>query len=76
MEKVLLLNHLGFKKQSAGIRLFLEDILAENNYITFQRANTLRGDALEIIRDLTVEPLGKKKGQKASIFVDFCKKFR
>ena len=64
------LDNIGFKKQSAGVRSFLEDILAENNYVTFSRANILRGDALEIIRDLTVEPLGKKKGRQAAIFAD------
>lgn len=64
------LANIGFKQQSAGIKKFLEDILAENNYITFSRANILRGDALEIIRDLTVEPLGKKKGRQAAIFAD------
>ena len=64
------LADIGFKQQSAGVKKFLEDILAENNYITFSRANILRGDALEIIRDLTVEPLGKKKGRQAAIFAD------
>ena len=64
------LTNIGFKKQSAGVKKFLEDILAENNYITFSRANILRGDALEITRDFTTEVLGKKKSRAAAIFAD------
>ena len=64
------LANIGFKKQSAGVKKFLEDILAENNYITFSRANILRGDALEITRDFTTEVLGKKKSRAAAIFAD------
>jgi len=64
------LANIGFKQQSAGVKKFLEDILAENNYITFSRANILRGDALEITRDFTTEVLGKKKSRAAAIFAD------
>ena len=45
-------------------------ILSEPNYISFSKANTLRGDALEITRDFTTETLGKKKARQAAITAD------
>tara|TARA_R110000851_G_scaffold94074_1_gene204750 strand:+ start:1155 stop:3425 length:2271 start_codon:yes stop_codon:yes gene_type:complete len=64
------LDNLGFKQQNAPLRTFLTDILSEPNYISFSKANTLRGDALEITRDFTTETLGKKKARQAAITAD------
>ena len=61
------IQNLGGKRQSANLRKFLQDIIDENNYINFKRANTLRGDFLEISREFTTEGLGKKKGRLAAI---------
>jgi hypothetical protein len=60
---------LGLKRQSQDVRSVLEDILDESNFITYSRANKLRGDALEIIRE-SKKPgvtLGKERAQKANI---------
>jgi len=59
--------NLGGKRQSSSLRNFLQDIIDENNYITFKRANTLRGDFLEQSREFTGEVLGKKKGRLSAI---------
>ena len=61
------LNNLGLKGQSTKLKSFLSDILAENNYTTFKRANILRGDLLESSRAFTTETLGKKKGRLSAI---------
>jgi hypothetical protein len=61
------IKNLGGKRQSAKLRGFLQDIIDENNYISFKRANTLRGDFLETSREFTTESLGKKKGRLAAI---------
>tara|TARA_R110002020_G_scaffold54_1_gene346 strand:- start:21 stop:2369 length:2349 start_codon:yes stop_codon:yes gene_type:complete len=61
------MQNLGGKRQSASLKNFLQDIIDEKNYITFKRANTLRGDFLEIARDFTTEALGKKKGRLSAI---------
>ena len=61
------LRNLGLKGQSTKLRKFLNDILNENNYITFKRANILRGDFLETSREFTTETLGKKKARLAAI---------
>lgn len=61
------LQNLGAKSESKGLKSFLDGIIKENNYITFKRANTLRGDYLEIARDFTTEALGKKKGRLSAI---------
>jgi len=61
------LKNLGAKSESASIRNFLQGILDEPNYVTFKKANNLRGDYLEISRSFTMETLGKKKGRLAAI---------
>ena len=61
------LRNLGLKGQSTKLKKFLNDILNENNYITFKRANILRGDFLETSREFTTETLGKKKARLAAI---------
>ena len=61
------MQDLGGKRQSAKLKGFLQDIIDEKNYITFKRANTLRGDFLETSREFTTEALGKKKGRLAAI---------
>ena len=61
------IQNLGGKRQSSKLKGFLQDIIDENNYINFKRANTLRGDFLEISREFTTEGLGKKKGRLAAI---------
>lgn len=61
------LKNLGLKKQSTKLKSFLQDILAEDNYTTFKRANILRGDFLETSREFTTETLGKKKARLAAI---------
>lgn len=61
------LKNLGLKKQSQNLRGFLQDILAEPNYVTFQRGNILRGDFLETAREFSTESLAKKKARLAAI---------
>jgi len=61
------LKNLGLKGQSSGLKTFLQDILNEDNYTTFKRANILRGDFLEQSRAFTTETLGKKKGRLSAI---------
>ena len=61
------IQNLGGKRQSSKLKGFLQDIIDENNYINFKRANTLRGDFLEISREFTTEGLGKKKSRLAAI---------
>jgi 23S rRNA A2030 N6-methylase RlmJ len=63
------LAKLGLKRQNLDVRTVLQDIIDENNFITYSRANKLRGDALEIIRE-SKRPgvtLGKARAQKANI---------
>jgi hypothetical protein len=55
------LKNLGLKKQSSNLKTFLTDILNEPNYVTYKRANILRGDLLEESRAFTTETLGKKR---------------
>ena len=64
------LSNLGFTQQNKNVRTFLQDILKEKNYITYSRANILRGDALEIGREFTGETLGAKKARQAAIVAD------
>jgi len=61
------IKNLGAKSESQPLKSFLEGITKENNYITFKRANTLRGDYLEISRAFTAEGLGKKKSRLSAI---------
>lgn len=61
------IKNLGLKGQSSKLKKFLNDIQGENNYITFKRANILRGDFLETSREFTTETLGKKKARLAAI---------
>jgi hypothetical protein len=61
------LQNLGAKSESKGLKSFLEGITKEKNYITFKRANNLRGDYLEISRAFITEALGKKKGRLSAI---------
>ena len=61
------IKNLGAKSESKNLKSFLEGILKENNYITFRRANNLRGDYLEISRSFTTEGLGRKKNRLSAI---------
>ena len=61
------IKNLGAKSESKPLKSFLEGITKENNYITFKRANNLRGDYLEISRAFTTEGLGKRKGRLSAI---------
>ena len=61
------LKNLGLKKQSQKLRGFLQDILSEPNYVTFQRGNVLRGDFLDVSREFSTESLAKKKARLAAI---------
>ena len=61
------LANLGAKSESASLKKFLNGIIADTNYITFKRANILRGDYLEISRSFTKESLGKKKNRLSAI---------
>jgi len=61
------LKNLGAKSESTKLKSFLKGILDEKNFVSFKRANILRGDYLETSRAFTTETLGKKKGRLASI---------
>jgi hypothetical protein len=61
------IKNLGAKSESKPLKSFLDGILKENNYITFKRANNLRGDYLEISRAFTAEGLGKKRNRLSAI---------
>ena len=55
------LKNLGAKSESTKLKSFLKGILDEKNFVSFKRANILRGDYLETSRAFTTETLGKKK---------------
>jgi len=59
------LKKIGLKTQNKEIINFLNDINRNPNNLSFQSANKIRSDLLEISREFTTEGLGKKKQRLA-----------
>lgn len=64
------LNKIGLKTQNKEIANFLNDINRNPNNLSFQSANQIRSDLLEISREFTTEGLGKKKQRLAVEMAD------
>jgi|TARA_R110002153_G_scaffold264435_1_gene426355 hypothetical protein len=61
------LGNLGGKRQSSGLKSFLDDIADEPNYVNFKRANILRSNYLETLREFTGETLSGNKKRLATM---------
>lgn len=62
------LNNIGLKTENADIRNFLTGIIKNKNNISFQQANNIRSDLLEISRQFSTEGLSQKKARLSAIF--------
>lgn len=62
------LNNIGLQTENADIRNFLTGIIKNKNNISFQQANNIRSDLLEISRQFSTEGLSQKKARLSAIF--------